>query len=137
MFLMGLPGFTAELSLAASPRRYVSNYRATSTKAAGLAASDDPGLHCYYDSPWCANNTIWVKCWRWVNGIPRPESQAIGSCVSTTSGGGGGSFGRIGDGGTRGGFITGGGGSPGGIDIHGNFCDPSFDPACKPIEESR
>ena len=45
----------------------------------GLEMAQD---HCWWDSPVCLNNTLWVKCVTYVNGLPQYSSMAIGSCVS-------------------------------------------------------
>jgi len=133
--MSSLPGFTAERSLARSIRSYTS--RPMSGQRDGIRPADDnsdpPGVHCYYDSPFCVGHDWLVKRMRWSGGLPVWFQKQIGSCEDggSTSGGGvsGGSLSRGGRGWPQG--PGGPGRRTGGITIDGSACDPdSGDPDC-------
>jgi len=101
--------------------------------------SDPPGVHCYYDSPFCVGHDWLVKCIQWSGGMPVWSQKQIGSCESggPTSGtsGGGVSGGSLTQGGRGWPGTSGGPGRKGtGITIDGSACDPdSGDPDCRAV----
>ena len=82
---MVLPGFTAEYSLYRTSQSYTAD-GTTSARATGADMVVQPAqipsecVHCYWDSVWCANRTLWVRCLCSVRGMLSPQNFPIGSC---------------------------------------------------------
>jgi len=77
---MTMPGFNADASLYRTGFDYKRRGGSSGGASGDTVRAQQAGEHCWWDDQVCHNHTLYVRCVRWVNGMPQYFSRGVGSC---------------------------------------------------------